>query len=334
MGRTLDALKEIENMTTENQTQPTDPASQAQRGLNLVMLEEAWNAFVDSNCYEADFIGQEIEERLFEDPEGIHLDVEDFLFIFRLATRALKLEASLPELLDEAKREASHAVLSGMVERLGLDGMQKDDQEVLFRYAEDAAETWTVLVHTEAVLEQVVSVLRGQELIEVESKSEPVRLAWKTVKELATLREENARLKTYYDQCLGLAQAAKYACFKARTSTPTLAVTGEQLNAAVEHFVQENATLREADKAGGKTIRYLERELERMNGVVAAMEADAELGRLLEKQRDRSESRGRRWFSLTWRCNGRWWVEQVPKGTESHDTPEAALRAALEVDEP
>lgn len=78
----------------------------------------------------------------------------------------------------------------------------------------------------------------------------------------------------------------------------------------------------------------LEAELELMNGVVAGMEADAELGRLLEKQRDRSESRGRRWFSLTWRCNGRWWVDQVPKGTESHDTPEAALRAALEVDEP
>lgn len=156
-------------MTTENQTQPTENASQAQRDREILRrVEKALARFGHwSNSPVLDF------------------DAQDINGLLALATRALELEASLPELLDEAKREASHAVLCGMVERLGLDGMQKNGQEslesVLFRYAEEH-----------------------------------------------------------------------------------------------EGLRAENATLREADKAGGETIRRLEGELERMNAVVAGMEADAE----------------------------------------------------------
>lgn len=163
-------------MTNKNQTRPTENASQAQRDRECIQrTEKALSRFGHwSNSPTLDF------------------DVQDINGLLALATRALELEASLPELLDEAKREASHAVLCGMVERLGLDGMQKNGQEslesVLFRYAEEH-----------------------------------------------------------------------------------------------EGLRAENATLREADKAGGETIRRLEGELERMNGVVAGMEEDAQLGRLFRE---------------------------------------------------
>lgn len=82
------------------------------------------------------------------------------------------------------------------------------------------------------------------------------------------------------------------------------------------------------DKDAKETIRRLESELERMNGVVAGMEADAELGRLV-----RQMPIGKALFLVS----AGWFVDEAQtvsfyKGR--FDTPEAALKAALEVDEP
>ena len=215
-------------MTTENQTQPTDSASQEQRDREMIKELSA---------------GIELLEKSY--PELANDDeTQATKRLLALASRALELESELPELLDKAKREASHAVLCGMVEHLGLDGMEKDDQEslesVLCRYAEEH----------------------------------------------------------------------------------------EELRA-------ENATLREADKAGGETIRHLEAELERMNGVVDAMEADAELGRLLLRMPElRGKFPGWERIELAWYLeDGSWCVDNhrlCYSAGEYHDTPKAALKAALE----